>query len=208
MSGVGIELLGPNRPVPGPPSDSTVRLRAQDWDGTEFVRRCSISLTGLGTFTAFTLFWNGFVGAILMSNYKFFAWHDFLFFSPFVAVGLMSLAGWVMALLTPFMVQRWVIGPREASARFSCLGLGWTRRFDATEIIRVEVRWDSPSPDKEDDTPCTLSLVGVDGREWIALRDLTDGEARWIGGMACEMLRGSLPKPSFAKGPANLMGAG
>ena len=38
-SGVRIELLRPDRLVPGPPSDSTIRLRAHDSDSREFVRK-------------------------------------------------------------------------------------------------------------------------------------------------------------------------
>ncbi len=208
-SGVRIELLGPGQAIPGPPSDSTIRVRAQDWDGTEFVRRGTFSPIGLGTLTALTLFWNGGVGVFVIKLLERFTWFEFLILLPFEAIGLALIAIWVMALLAPFMVQRWVIGPREASTRLSCLGLGWTRRFDVTEIVRVELRWNSPSPDNENDTPYSLGLVGVDGRELIAFRGLTEGEARWVGGMACELLKACLQEergrsPSHLDGKASL----
>ena len=192
--GVRIEVLGPDRPVPGPPSDSTIRLRAHDWDGREFVRRGTFSPTGLGTVTALALFWNGGVGIFVMRLFERFTWGDFLFLLPFEAIGLVFFAVWVLVLLAPFMVQRWVIGPRDASTRFSCLGLGRTQRFDVTKIVRVELRCDSPGPGKEDDTPYSLRFVGGDGREPIAFCGFTEGEARWVGGVACDMLEGSLPE--------------
>jgi hypothetical protein len=129
-----------------------------------------------------------------MRLFERFTWGDFLFLLPFEAIGLVVFAAWVLVLLAPFMVQRWVIGPRDVSGRFSCLGLGRTRRFDVTKIVRVELRWDSPGPGKENDTPYSLRFVSGDGREPIAFCGLTEGEARWVGGVVCDLLKGSLPE--------------
>jgi hypothetical protein len=193
-SGVRIEVLEPDQAVPGPPSDSTLRLQAHDCDRREFVRKGTLSPTGLGIVTALALFWNCGVGTFAIRLVERFTPGDFLILLPFGAIGLVLFAVWVLVLLAPFMVQRWVIGPREASTRFSCLGLGRTRRFDVTKIVRVELRWDSPGPGKEDDTPYSLRFVRGDGREPIAFCGFTEGEARWVGGVACDVLKGSLPE--------------
>ena len=194
-AGLRIEYLGPDRPVPGPPSDCTVRLRDRDRDGAEFARRGTFSPGGLGTATALNFFWNGGVALFAIKLLEDFEWAGFLLFLPFAAIGLLFFSCWVAALLAPFMAERLAIGPREVSSRSSCLGLGRARHLDAAEIARVEVEWAPTDPDKEDDAPCSLRLVGGDGRALVGWSGLTEGEARWVGGLACEMLKGSLPGP-------------
>ena len=129
-----------------------------------------------------------------MRLFERFTWGEFLILLPFEAIGLVFFALWVLAVLAPFVVQRWVIGPRDASTRFSFLGLGRTRRFDVTKIVRIELRCDSPDPGIENDTPYSLRFVRGDGREPIAFCGFTEGEARWVGGVAFDILKCSLPE--------------
>jgi hypothetical protein len=42
---------------------------------------------------------------------------------------------------------------------------------------------------EEADTPYSLGLVGQDGRDRLVIDGLTEGEARWIGGLLCAPLK-------------------
>jgi hypothetical protein len=204
---VGVEVLRPAGVLPEPPSDCSIRSQP-DWDGTVFVRRGTYSLTALGAVTFACLFCNGIVGVFVIQLLTEFQWFLFFFLIPFEAVGLALVARWLAALLAPSRVERWVIGPGEVTGRCSVLGVGRTRRVEATEVGRVELRknargrrWFVPDeegewfvPDEEGDTPYSLGFVGRDGRDLLVIGDLTEGEARWVGGVACDVLKGSLPK--------------
>ena len=47
---------------------------------------------------------------------------------------------------------------------------------------------------EEGDTPLSIGFVGRDGRDLLVISELTEGEARWSGGVACDVLKGLLPK--------------
>jgi hypothetical protein len=195
---VEVEVLRPAGAVPEPPSDCPIRSSA-DWDGSVFVRRGTFSLTALGAVTFACLFWDGIVGVFVLQLLKNFQWFLFFFLIPFEAVGLALVAGWLAALLAPFRAERWVIGPGELMSRFSVLGMGRTRRVEAAEVGRVELRKNAcglrwHARDAEGNTPYSLGFVSRDGRDLLAIDDLTEGEARWVGGVACEVLKGCLAK--------------
>ncbi len=193
---VRVDVLKPERSIPDPPTDSTIRLNV-GCDGTEFVRRCAFSLTALKSITFITfinLFWNGILGVFLMMLLKKFEWFLFFFLIPFEAVGLALLTAWLATLLAPFCVERWVIGSGEAATRFSFLGLGWTRRFEAKDLGRIELRKGALGRGEEIDAPCSLGFVSREGRDLLVADGLSEGEARWMGGVACNALKGWLPK--------------
>jgi hypothetical protein len=83
-------------------------------------------------------------------------------------------------------------------------GLGGTQRIEAKSVGRVELRKNASIPrellwrsyqEQDGDAPYSLGLVGREGQDLLVIAALTEGEARWIGGQLCELLRGSLPKP-------------
>ncbi len=197
---VQVEVLGDDGPIPGPPSDCSLRLHA-DGDRAEFVKRGTIRLKVLGGITCATLFWNGGVGVFVINLMEHFDWGSFLFLIPFLAVGVGLFAFWLLALLSPLWVERWKIGPREVSARWSLLGLGRIRRSNFEEIGQVELRRDAPEPGKVGDEPYSVAFASIDGRDLIVLSSLTEGEGRWVGGIASERLKGWLPKGRSRSSP-------
>jgi hypothetical protein len=185
---VRIEVLRPGRAIAEPPSDSRVRYRS-DRDRFDLVRRGSFSLVAFGCLTFCTLFWNGGVGVFLIQLSEHFDWFQGLFLLPFVVVGLGMFLAWWGVLLAPLGVERWGIGPGEMSTRYSVLGMGRTRRHDPQDLGRIELR-----RGHEGDTPYTLVFAGRDGRDLLSIDGLTEGEALWIGGLACDVLKGGWPK--------------
>jgi hypothetical protein len=205
---VQIEVLDPGV-VPAEPSDCSIRILT-DWDGTTFARRRAFSIVALGGITFLNLFWNGVVGIFVLQLYKEFQWFLFFFLIPFEAIGLGMMAVWFATLTAPFWVETWAIGPVEIVRRFSVFGLGRSCRVEVSDLGRVELRTNARSRKRllrqghedEDDTPFTLGFVGREGGDLLAIDDLTEGEARWVGGRVCELLKGSLPKAGkSAPGP-------
>ena len=62
-----IEVMGPERAIREPPSDSTIEFRS-DGDRAEFVQRGSFSLAAFGFVTLGNFFWNGVVAGCVVSN--------------------------------------------------------------------------------------------------------------------------------------------
>jgi hypothetical protein len=197
---VRVEVLGPDKVVAGPPSDSVIR-KPDEWDGTVFVRRGTFSLAALGGVTFVALFWNGVVGVFVLQLLKEFQWFLFVFLIPFEVIGFSMFLGWLAVLTAPSRVERWTVSPGEISVRFSVLGLGRTRRYESDRLGRIELRriggntkagpgWQG----HEGDTPYSLGLVGREGQDLLVIGGLTEGEARWMGGEWCRLLQDRLPK--------------
>jgi hypothetical protein len=198
-----VEVLRPGRVTPGPPSDCAIRSHS-DWGRTTFVRWGTLSLANLGITTFLVLFWDGGVGVFVMQLLKEFQWFPFLFLLPFEAVGVALIVAWLGVLLAPFRAERWSVSPAGVAARSSVLGVGRSSQFEPADLGRVELRKyargrKGAAPDEEGDTPYSLGLVGRDGRDLLVVDGLTEGEARWVGGVLVDTLKGSLPKDG---GPA------
>jgi hypothetical protein len=197
---VQIEVMRPERAIPKAPSDSKVQSRT-DWDRLDVLRRGSFHLAALGVVTFVNLLGNGCVAAFVTQTVKHFHWSLCLFLIPFVIIGLGMFLVWWAVLLDPFRVERWSIGPGEIRTRHSILGMGLSRCYDAEELGWIELRKRArgrelrltPQGD-EADTPYSLGLVGRDGRDRLVIDGLTEGEARWVGGLAYHALKGWLPK--------------
>jgi hypothetical protein len=132
---------------------------------------------------------------------KHFHWSLCLFLIPYEAVGFGMFLLWWAVLLDPFRLERWSISPGEIRTRHSILGMGLSRRYDAEELGWIELRRRASSREMrltpqgdEADTPYSLGLVGRDGRDRLVIDGLTEGEARWVGGLAHHTLKGWLPK--------------
>ena len=173
---------------------------------------CILGILVFGWYGMFSLF-----GLLLELKHS---WFLLLFLSPFWVIGLCfilwlycSILGFYCLLLTrPFRVERWAMMPGEITARFSIFfGLGRPQRIEAKSVGRVELRknagitrkWLFPRSyqEQEGDAPYSLGLVGWEGQDLLIIDALTEGEARWMGGQMCELLKGSLPKAGKTSAP-------
>ena len=102
--------------------------------------------------------------------------------------------------------------PGEITARFSIFfGLGRPQRIEAKSVDRVELRKNArirkwllfprSHQEQQGDAPYSLGLVGREGQDLLIIDALTEGEARWMGGQMCELLKGSLPKAGKTSAP-------
>ena len=220
---VPIEVLGPPGATPEPPSDCAIRLYT-DWDRVEFVRR-TFSLVSYGFTSLYLILYHGFefiwcTLCILLSWYSMvdlfglLLEHKHLWFLLWWVIGpcCMFFPVLCVRLTTPFWVERWAMIAGEITARFSIfLGLGRPQRIEAKSVDRVELRknarirkWWSVRrsyQEQKGDTPYSLGLVGWEGQDLLIIDALTEGEARWMGGQMCELLKGSLPKAGKTSAP-------
>src|SRR5271166_6029545 len=197
-----IEVLGPAGATPEPPSDCAIRLYT-DWDRVEFVRRRAFSFVSYG-FTSLYLILSYDIssicytlGILLLGWYGMFSlfglllepklsWFLLHFLSSLLVIGLFaSLAlGYFVLLTIPFWVERWAMRPGEITAWFSIFpGLGRPQRIEAKSVDRVELR----------------KNAGI--RKWLASHQEQQGDARWMGGQMCELLKGSLPRAGKKSAP-------
>ncbi len=219
---------GARRGDPGAPSDCAIRLYT-DWDRVEFVRR-TFSLVSYGFTSLYLILYHGFnfifyalgilLGWYIMADHfgplleHKHSWFLLLFLSPFWVIGLccMFFPAYCVLLTIPFWVERWAMIPGEITARFSIFfGLGRPQRIEAKSVGRVELRknarirkwWLVPRSyqEQQGDAPYSLGLVGREGQDLLIIDALTEGEARWMGGQMCELLKGSLPRAGKTSAP-------
>jgi hypothetical protein len=206
-SSARIEVLSPLFGVPGRPSDSRIE-RFEDWDGTTFRRRGRISFLDLAGLTLMCLFWNGVVGVFILEQIRHFKWFLFFFMMPHELIGLGLIVSWLATLVRPFRDERWVFSSGEITARWSLFGISLKRSWDPGEVCQVELRqgqarrrpWFTTS-EGEPGRDCSLVLLGGDGSDLLRIASLTEGEARWLGGEICLLLKDSLKAPAAEPGP-------
>jgi len=185
-----------------PPSDCAWTCD-DTYEGLTFVRRGHFSLVALLSILFINLFWNGIVSVFVMALFggapggpARFApewWGMMLFLLPFEAIGLIMVVAFLAVLFEPAHRTTWRIDRNEIALCDSWLGIGRTRRYDASRIasVRFDVR-ETPSyklPNVKTFTPQMrttasqdfhLRLVDRDNVEIVTLNDLTEGEARWV----------------------------
>jgi hypothetical protein len=211
-----VEVLKPGQPQCVPPTDSTLELLT-DWDRTVFTRRRLINFAVLYALTFITLLWNGvvgifLVGAIEANGADAFGWFMLVVLIPFVGLGLVLVVCWWVVLTAPFWVSRWSVSRDAVEARFSVFGIGRTRSVEADCLQRVELRkhasnkkwrfYPETLTDQEGDAPFTIAFVNRETSDVLTIDQLTEGEARWMGGHFCEVLATNLPKRA-ASGPSS-----
>ncbi len=111
------------------------------------MRRGRFSLAGLLGALFINLFWNGIVSVFLMALFGFGPegpqqfgigwWGMFLFLIPFEAIGLVMVVALFAVLLEPVHWTTWRFNRDEIALRDSWLGIGRTRRYDASSVTRV-----------------------------------------------------------------------
>ena len=220
---VPIEALGPAGATPEPPSDCAICLYT-DGSRVEFVRRMAFSLLSYGFTSLYLILYYGInsIGNILcllplgwwmfgrfglLLEHKH-SWFLLLFLGSLSVIGLWVYC--VVVLTIPFWVERWAMTPGEITARFSIFfGLGRPQRIEAKSVGRVELRknarirkwWLASHQEQQGDTPYSLAVVGWEGQDLLIIAALTEGEARWMGGQMCQLLKGSLPKAGKTSAP-------
>ena len=119
-----------------------------------------------------------------------FQWFLFFFLIPFEVIGLAMFGAWFLALAAPGCRERWRFGWDEVRHRRSLFGIGWTRRYRAEPLSRIELEKRSASsgaganPGRigltDSGGDYFLSFVSRDERIAFQIKGLTEGEARWI----------------------------
>lgn len=194
-SATGAEILvAARRPLPTP-SECRFAL-TDDFEELRFVSAGRWSLAAIGGATFINLFWNGIVSVFVLELTRDFQWLMFFFLIPFEGIGLLMFFAWVFALGAPAYRERWTFGRNEISHRRSFFGLGWTRRYAVDPLDRIELQAGS-APAGATKPPALvnmadsggefhLSLISRDQEIVLQIKDLTEGEARW---MADQILR-------------------
>jgi hypothetical protein len=177
-----------------PLSESRIDVRYHA-DTVAFIWQGERSLSAIAGITFFNLFWNGVVGLFLCKQVQNWNWFLFFFMIPHEIIGLCIFALWLAALTAPAWRSTWTFGEREVTRRLSfsdangaVFDLGWSKRFVVQPPVHIELRrrkeekqsgsfWTLLShPDGE----YTLSFVSEDDKELLAIKQLTEGDARWI----------------------------
>ena len=120
------------------------------------------------------------------------------------------LLGLAALVLTPPWIslalcrRRWVVRPGEVTTTIPFLGLGWSWTSEVEWLNRIDLRRISSNAWKwrlrwqlgfGEAVPCfELALVDLDDNTTAVLGPLTEGEARWMGGIIAEQLKDALPK--------------
>lgn len=177
-----------------PPSDSRIEMRPH-LDTVEFLWQGEWSVSAILGTTSLTLFWNGGLAVFLYQQTQDFNWFLFSFLIVHEVIGLCLLALWLATLTAPSWCLTWTFGEREITRRLSVsdanavvFDLGWTKRAVIQAPIRIELRrrerekWSGSlwvlfsHPDGE----YSLYFLDQADKELLALKDLTEGDARWI----------------------------
>jgi hypothetical protein len=191
--GRGLALKLSSLPV-APPSDCRW-TREDDFDEISFLQKGKFSPSGLGGLLFVNLFWNGivsvFVGVLLgfapMQNpIPTVAWWGlFVFLIPFEVIGALMFLALIAQLLEPFRRTRWNFGRGEIESRCDWFGIGFRRRYEFLGLDRLEIgvarKKQGFSPASGTGPTHRLALIDGENVELCALKNLTEGEARWIG---------------------------
>jgi hypothetical protein len=185
------------------PSDSAWR-RVEDFQAIVFSSRGRLSFMSLLVLLFLNAFWNGIVSLFLLMALGlipggpdgFMRWIMLLFLVPFVLIGLLFLVLLLAAILEPLRRSRWRFDDAEISYRFSYFGLGPRWRYPATHIDDLQIQWDVESDrkgkkrftrkkptDAGDFVPHRLAFVDQNREPICSIDGLTEGEARWMGGI-------------------------
>ena len=114
---------------------------------------------------------------------------------------LVLISPWISLVLCR---QRWVVRPGEVTTTIPFLGFGWSWTSEVEWLNRIDLRRISSNAWKwrfrwqlgygEAVPFYELALVDLDDHTTVVLGPLTEGEARWMGGIIAEQLKDALPK--------------
>lgn len=184
----GAEVLTVASRLVTPPSDC--RFALEDFDELRFEWVGRWNLAALAGTTFINLFWNGIVCVFVLVLIRDFQWFLFFFLIPFEVIGLAMFVAWIFALAAPACRERWCFGWEEIQHRRSLFGVGWTSRYRAEPLSRIELEKRPAAPGAtanpgmidlaDHDGDYLLSFISRDERIAFQIEGLTEGEARWI----------------------------
>jgi hypothetical protein len=131
-------------PMEGPVTERPAAL-PQGWtvepapDGGLRVAQGTSRLAGAGCALAFALFWNGIVSTFVVRAFQSGGWFEWLFLTPFIAVGLGLIGVFAWAL---FGSEEWRVRRDSLETRRRFLGWQWTRSFQGGALA-IEAKKDS-----------------------------------------------------------------
>ena len=201
-----VEILRSEGKACEPPSDSEIQLH-QDPGRTKFIGRRTFRLAEFISVALLSIIVNGFLAfAVYNVIRRPQDWFVLLIMIPWEIAGFVTIMIWLSVWADQLQERTWTVGPGELTARTSFFGIGRTWHHDLSNIDRIELRRASIVEERkrswngqESDTPFALVLVGQAGRDRLVIGDLTEGEARWMGGRLSESLTGSLPNDTVPR---------
>ena len=176
--------------------------RIDEIDSTAFLQRGRILWGMLGGFLFATLFCNGIVSVFVLNLWGFMPgdqqpkggewWFLFFFLIPFEVVGLCIFLGLFYQLFEPFRRTRWKFDKQNIECHWTWFGIGPRWLYPVKPLDRLEMpaaRKKSSQNEKSNDlvdmlnegANRSLSFVDRENVELVAVKRLTEGEARWIG---------------------------
>lgn len=190
-----VELIRREEHAPVRPSDCNI-VKETAAGVVSILRRGPYNLSSVGGLAVLCLLWNGavvFLGSQLVKHSQAVLT---VFLIPFGIIGVAFILALTLAFTAVFTTDRWIVVQNAIDARKAFFGLGRSRRIELDRLDHLELRNDPrwrrmPMPtssEQQNETPYSLALVSRRNRDLLVLRDLTEGEARWLGGELYDLL--------------------
>lgn len=174
-------------------------------DATEFSRKGRLNAGVFGVLLFVNLFWNSIVGLISYNllivqfpgngNVPKEWWFGALFLTPFMLIGLSMFAALTVVSGERFRRYIWRVERHRVVYLIRSPFRHRTQDWEIAQLDRVELRdfeIDNPAgqglqrrasiiPFLRGESLYRLAFVSTDGSDLCVLRDLTEGEGRWMG---------------------------
>lgn len=195
------EVLSPASEPVAPPTDCRWS-RDDEFNAIVFRERGKLSRQAVAGLLFINCFWNGGVGVFVLGLLGIgppmpqgaMWWGMLVFLIPFEAIGLAMLAALLLAVLEPIRTTTWRFDVGSVQQSLTWLGIGRTWTYPVDSLERIELRHNESAdlPRNPLDVRNALrtiragsaafevGLVGTDATDACSIRDLTEGEARWM----------------------------
>ncbi len=194
-----VEVLTAAGAAGAPPIDSAWRYQ-ESFDDFSVSRRGRLSLAAVLGLLFVTVFWNGIVSVFVMVLFGLVPlknpqpiggawWGLFFFLIPFEVIGLLIIGALIGVLVEPLHRTAWIFGADDIRLRQRWIAAGWSRRWPADRLERLELHRVATNKNRGSLTTANetyyhqLLFVAADNEELCSIKRLTEGEARWIGGL-------------------------
>jgi hypothetical protein len=174
-----------------------------DFQSIGFTARGRFSVGAFFGLLFINAFWNGIVSVFVLVLFGLMPggdnaapqgtewWLMFLFLIPFEVVGLVMFSALASAAVSPFVRTTWRFDRYAIVRRRGCFGLRGTRTWEVDRLSRIELRRKkkgeampvSEIGTNRDTAGFKLAFFGPGKKVLCTIEDLTEGEARWIGGI-------------------------
>ena len=209
----GARILKSADALPEVPSDSPWTTLA-DFSALVLHQRGRLSLGAVAGLLFINLFWNGIVSVFVLVLLGLMPqgnppqpppqgaewWGMFVFLTPFEAIGLLMFAGLVLTILAPFWHETWRFDPDRITQENRLLLYRRRRLWEIAALGRLELRRQREEGEKAGkitdlgrggggERPFELVFVSGENADVCSIDNLTEGEARWIGGLVMDQCR-------------------